>query len=59
MAKYCPLLNHNVTYLDCLDCDEKVCVKETRNSSSNKNFNKSNNENNHKKNIGVTNDCFD
>jgi hypothetical protein len=27
MSKYCPILERNVVYLDCLDCDEKLCEK--------------------------------
>ena len=30
MSKYCPIINSRVTYLDCIDCDEKSCC----NSSS-------------------------
>ena len=25
MAKYCPILNRKVVYLDCLECDDKQC----------------------------------
>lgn len=28
MSRYCPILERNVVYLDCLDCDEKLCEKE-------------------------------
>lgn len=27
MAKFCPINNCKVLYLDCLECDEKLCVK--------------------------------
>ena len=27
MSKYCPITNSNVVYLECLDCDEKLCEK--------------------------------
>lgn len=27
MSKYCPLLNRKVVYLECTDCDEKICEK--------------------------------
>ena len=27
MAKFCPLVGHKVVYLDCIECDERVCVK--------------------------------
>ncbi len=26
MAKMCPVTNENVLYLDCLECDDKVCL---------------------------------
>ena len=25
MAKYCPILNRKVVYLECLECEEKLC----------------------------------
>ena len=25
MAKFCPILNRKVVYLDCLECDDKQC----------------------------------
>lgn len=28
MAKYCPILKRNVVYLDCLECEDKLCEKE-------------------------------
>ena len=27
MAIYCPLVNRKVIYLDCLECEDKVCKK--------------------------------
>lgn len=33
MSKYCPILNRKVVYLDCLECDEKICQKETMDQS--------------------------
>ena len=27
MAKYCPLIDGPVTYLDCKECEEKLCEK--------------------------------
>lgn len=27
MAKYCPIVQHDVTYMTCLDCEEKECRK--------------------------------
>lgn len=27
MAKICPLTKDKVLYLDCLECDEKICKK--------------------------------
>ncbi len=30
MAKFCPLVKHNVTYLTCLECEEKVCKENKR-----------------------------
>lgn len=32
MSKYCPLVNRNVVYLDCMECDDKVCVAAERNN---------------------------
>lgn len=26
MGKFCPAANHQVTYLECMDCDEKICL---------------------------------
>lgn len=28
MAKYCPYTNNNVVYLQCQECDNKICEKE-------------------------------
>lgn len=28
MAKHCPLYNCKVLYLDCLECENKICKKE-------------------------------
>lgn len=25
MAKFCPLINQKVLYIECLECDEKIC----------------------------------
>lgn len=25
MSQYCPLLKRNVVYLECLECEDKVC----------------------------------
>lgn len=30
MAKVCPITNAYVLYLDCLECDDKVCRKERK-----------------------------
>jgi len=27
MAKYCPIAKHNVTYIFCDDCENKICRK--------------------------------
>jgi len=27
MAKICPITNKSVLYLDCLECEEKICRK--------------------------------
>ena len=27
MAKYCPIVKHNVTYIFCDDCENKICRK--------------------------------
>ena len=27
MSKYCPIVGHTVVYLDCLECEERVCEK--------------------------------
>lgn len=29
MAKICPITNDKVLYLDCLECEEKICKKHT------------------------------
>jgi hypothetical protein len=31
MSKYCPLLERNVVYLDCLECDERICEEKVEN----------------------------
>lgn len=36
MAKWCPIINEKVVYLQCQECEEKLCleknnIKETRN----------------------------
>ena len=41
MARYCPLTNTRVVYLDCLECENKVCEK--RESSEDKKEEKSGN----------------
>lgn len=28
MAKICPITNDKVLYLDCLECEEKICKKD-------------------------------
>lgn len=28
MSKYCPIFKRNVVYLECLECDDKLCEKE-------------------------------
>ena len=33
MAKICPITNDKVLYLDCLECDDKVCLSSTHISS--------------------------
>ena len=35
MAKFCPILNRKVVYLDCLECDDKQCEK-TKTKQNNK-----------------------
>ena len=30
MAKYCPLRNGPVLYLDCLECEDKVCKEKDK-----------------------------
>lgn len=30
MAKYCPIVNKRVIYLECAECEEKLCKKETQ-----------------------------
>ena len=30
MAKYCPIVNKRVVYLECAECEEKLCKKETQ-----------------------------
>ena len=27
MAKYCPVTNDKVLYLECLECEEKICKR--------------------------------
>jgi len=27
MSKYCPIVDHKVTYMFCEDCDDKVCLE--------------------------------
>ena len=27
MAKYCPIVNHKVVYLECLECEDRQCEK--------------------------------
>lgn len=29
MSKYCPLLKTKVTYMECLECEEKICKNQT------------------------------
>ncbi len=33
MSKICPMTNDVVLYLDCLECEEKVCKKENFNEN--------------------------
>lgn len=33
MSRYCPLLNRKVVYLECNECEDKVCNKRTENVS--------------------------
>lgn len=35
MAKYCPITNSYVLYLDCLECEEKECENEKENIEEN------------------------
>lgn len=42
MAKYCPILDRKVVYLDCLECDDKQCE-----NSKQKQENKEEGETNH------------
>lgn len=35
MSQYCPLLKRNVVYLECLECDNKVCKEEYEDINSN------------------------
>ena len=28
MSRYCPVLEHRVVYLDCLECEDRLCEKE-------------------------------
>ena len=31
MSKYCPILQRTVLYLDCIECEDKICKeKETK-----------------------------
>lgn len=34
MSKYCPVVKRKVVYLDCLECDDKQCLKPTANTES-------------------------
>ncbi len=33
MAKFCPDVKRRVVYLDCLECDEKICRGENKENS--------------------------
>lgn len=33
MAKYCPIINGPVLYLECLECEEKECKKPSNNNT--------------------------
>lgn len=35
MSKFCPVLKHKVTYLMCLDCDNKQCKADKQPSVDN------------------------
>lgn len=28
MSKYCPILKRKVVYLECLECEDKICKKD-------------------------------
>ncbi len=30
MSKFCPILNRNIIYAECFDCDDKVCRREKK-----------------------------
>lgn len=34
MAKVCPLTNEKVLYLECLECEEKECRKDTKHNTN-------------------------
>ncbi len=34
MAKYCPDVKRKVTYLECLECDDKVCLKSKKTNNA-------------------------
>ena len=36
MAKFCPILNHSVVYLTCLECEDKLCEQTDKNNKKNK-----------------------
>lgn len=40
MSRYCPIVNHNVTYQFCEDCEDRQCSK--RNNKNKLKENKSN-----------------
>lgn len=42
MSKICPHTNSIVLYLECLECDDKICRTSQRNSYEHKNDNKDN-----------------
>lgn len=49
MAKMCPLVNRPVVYLECLECDEKVCrTGKSRMGGDNDEFRKDHEECNRK-----------
>ena len=35
MSKFCPITNSKVVYLECLDCEEKLCEKSVKNDTEN------------------------